>query len=231
MTELTKKKKREYWTIEQEEAVKQYLEMADDSEEADKLFSQKIYPSLKTLVENIMFTYHLQLKTGDIKEQVDDVVGFVALKFNKFDPAKGHKSFSYYGTIAKNYMILKKTQEYTKAINAIEIDALEGFEFENDLFELPSQDSEYSSKEYIMTYIASELEQKLQRDLTLDPSVYKVGEVVVYLLRNYSGINVYSKNQFYFIAKEFTGLKTKDITRSLFKIKELFAEIGLISSN
>jgi hypothetical protein len=54
--------------------------------------------------------------------------------------------------------------------------------------------------------------------------VYLLGEAVVYLLRNYQYINVFNKRQFYFVAKEFTGLSAKEITKAMVKIKEVFRE-------
>lgn len=95
-----KRKKKDYWTKDQELAIEQYLSMDPDSPEAERLFEGVIYDPLKKLVENIMFTYHLSIAEIPVIEQVHDTIGHVVFKMRKFDPSKGHKSFSYYGTVA-----------------------------------------------------------------------------------------------------------------------------------
>lgn len=221
---MAKKKKKEYWTTEQEEAVREYLILDRDDPKSDILFARKIYPSLRTLVENIMFTYHLATNTAAVEDQIDDAVGFVALKMSKFDPEKGHKAFSYFGTIAKNYLILKKNKAHNKKITTLPLENIDGFELDNDVYEDHESDSILSSNEFLVHFVADDIEDRLQNDFSLDLDVVKLGETIIYLLRNYTTINVTSKNQFYFIVKERTGMRTKDITKALKVLKEIFAE-------
>jgi len=219
-----KRKKREYWSKEQEEAVALYLSLRPDSAEADKLFNDKIYEPLKMLVENIMFTYKLNIPEMDVEEQVYDTISFVVSKFTKFDPSLGHKSFSYYGTVAKNYMIAQGTKSYKMKIKRVDIENVIGFEFEQGLFEEHAHDIEYKSHTFLFAVVATELEEMVKSDLTLENNVYKLAEVIIYLLKNYQFINVHNKRQFYFLAREFTGLSAKEITKSLAKIKDVFSK-------
>ncbi len=222
--EPKKRKKREYWTIEQEDAVALYLSLRPDSAEADRLFEKKIYGPLKKLVENIMFTYKLNIPEVDVEEQVYDTMSFVVSKFTKFDPTKGHKSFSYYGTVAKNYMIAQRNKSYNTKIKRVDIDSIIGFEFDQNLFVEHEFDQEYKSHTFLFKVVADELEQMISSDMGLDNNVYKLAEAIIYLLRNYQYINVHNKRQFYFIAREFTGLSAKEITKALGKIKDVFAK-------
>lgn len=222
--EEKKRKKKEYWTKEQEDAVAAYLSLSPDSPEANKIFNDHIYEPLKKLVENIMFTYKLNITEMEVEEQVFDTMSFVISKFNKFDPTLGHKSFSYYGTIAKNYMIAQRNKNYTGKVKRVDIDDIIGFEFEQNLFIEPDSETEYNSHTFLFTMVASDLEEMIKTDMTLDNNVYKLAEAIIYLLRNYQSINVHNKRQFYFIAREFTGLSAKEVTKSLVKIKEVFAK-------
>jgi len=221
---LKKRKKREYWSKEQEEAVALYLSLRPGSAKADKIFADSIYEPLKKLVENIMFTYKLNIPEMDVQEQVYDTISFVVSKFDKYDPARGHKSFSYYGTVAKNYMIAQRNKSYNTKIKRVDIENIVGFEFDQNLFVEHEYESEFKSHTFLFKVVADELEKMVQEDLTLENNVYKLAEAIIYLLRNYQYINVHNKRQFYFIAREFTGLSAKEITKSLVKIKDVFSK-------
>ena len=221
---LKKRKKREYWSKEQEDAVALYLSLEPGSPKADKVFADHLYAPLKMLVENIMFTYKLNIPEMDVEEQVYDTMGFVISKFHKFDPERGHKSFSYYGTIAKNYMIAQRNKNYNTKIKRVDIEHILGFEFEQDLFVDHDFESEFKSHIFLFKVVADELESMVQTELNLDNNVIKLAEAIIYLLRNYQYVNVHNKRQFYFIAREFTGLSAKEITKALAKIKDVFSK-------
>lgn len=222
MEEKTKRKKKEYWNKVQEDAVAKYLSLDPESEEANRVFEEHIYEPLKKLVENIMFTYKLNITEMEVEEQVFDTMSFVISKFDKFDPSMGHKSFSYYGTVAKNYMIAQRNKNYNSKIKRVDIEDILGFEFEQMLFVEPEAETEYKSNTFLFAVVANDLEDMIKNDMTLDKNVYKLAEAIVYLLKNYQYINVHNKRQFYFIAREFTGLSAKEITKALVKIKEVF---------
>ena len=219
-----KRKKKEYWGKEEEEAVAIYLKLDPASPESERIFEEKLYEPLKKLVENIMFTYHLSIPEYPIDEQIYDCMSFVVSKMRKYDLDRGPKSFSYYGTIAKNYMILKKNKHYNKKIKKVGIDSVVGLEFIQDLFEDHEADREFKSYEFLFQVVSDEIENLIKKDIKLDANVYKLGEAIVYLLRNYQFINIHNKRQFYFIAREFTGLQAKEITKALQKLKEVYKE-------
>ena len=223
-TTLKKHKKKGYWVKEQEEAVILYLSLPPGSPKADKVFAEQIYGPLKTLVENIMFTYKLNIPEVDVEEQVFDTMGFVVSKFNKFDHTRGHKSFSYYGTIAKNYMIAQRNKAYKTKIKRVDIENILGFEFDQDLYVDHEFESEFKSHTFLFKVLADELEQMVSTEINLDNNVIKLSEAIIYLLRNYQYVNVHNKRQFYFIAREFTGLSAKEITKALGKIKDVFSK-------
>ena len=219
---IKKRKKKEYWGKEEEEAVLKYLSYPVGHPKCDKVFLDKIYEPLKKLVENIMFTYHLAIPELPIDEQIYDCMSFVTWKMRKFDPEKGCKSFSYFGTIAKNDMIVKKNKFYKHKIKSVDISKVEGLEYDQDIYEDHEFEKDLNSYEFLLKVVSADIKEVLDKNITLDPNIYKVGEAVVYLLNNYQYMNIQNKRQFYFIIKEFTGLKTKEITASMVKIKEIF---------
>lgn len=222
--EISKVKKKTYWTDVQEDAVKEYLRLPAESPQSEKIFVDHIYGPLKKLIENIMFTYRLSLSDVSIDEQVMDTMSFVTYKMRKYDPEKGCKAFSYYGTIAKNYMLAQRTKKYNNKIKTVDIEDVLGFEFDQGLFEDNEFEKDTNSYQFLFTLVADELEIMIETNLTLDPNVYKVSGIVIYLLRNYQVINVHNKRQFYLLAREYTGLSAKEITKALVKIKESFSK-------
>ena len=221
---LRKRKKKEYWGPIEEQAVVDYLSYPAGHPKANAIFTEKIYDPLKKLVENIMFTYNLFIHELPVDEQIYECVSFVTQKMPKFDPEKGCKSYSYYGTIAKNNLIAKKNKHYKNKISTVDIENVVGFEMENNIFIDHEFETNLTSNEYLVGYVSNEIKELLHKDIHLDPNIYKVGEAVVYLLDNYQNMSLQNKKQFYFIIKEFTGLKTKEITSAMQKLKEVFAK-------
>jgi len=220
--EIKKKKKKDYWGLEEEEAVKKFLLLPPNSPESDRLFENMIYEPLKKLVENIMFTYKIYIPGLTPEEQIMDTISFIAWKMRKFDPSKQTKSFSYYGTIAKNYMMAQSIKQNKMFDNTIDIENVIGFEFEQDLYENHEFEKEIGSYSFLFEIVANDLEKLMETDLKLEANTYKLCEAVIYLLKNYQSINVLNKRQFYFIAREFTGLSAKEITKAMKTIKETF---------
>lgn len=222
---LTKKRKKDYWSIEHEKAIQDYLVLDPESREAEKLFAGTIYPALRQLVENIAFTYHLTTNETAVSEQVEDCIGHVILKLRKFDPTKGSKAFSYYGTVAKNYFILVQNKSYKQRVQTTEIDNTEGLEIILDLAIDHDHDRTLDSPEFFVLFLADHLEHLLETDITLHTNTWKLGEAIVYILRNYAHIKMNSKNTFYHIVREMTGMTTKEISKALKDLKPLYTTV------
>jgi hypothetical protein len=180
---------------------------------------------LRQLVENIAFTYHLTTPETPVKEQIDDCIGHVILKFKKFDPEQGSKSFSYYGTVAKNYFILAQNRAYNKRITTTEIDNTEGLEIILNLAIGCEFEMELDSPEFFIVYLADYLENMLETDMSLHTNTWKLGEAIIYILRNYAHIQMGTKNTFFHIVREMTGLTTKEISKALKNLKPLYAQV------
>ena len=202
-----------------------YLTLEPDDLKADRLFATKIYPSLRQLVENIAFTYHLTTPETPVREQIDDCIGHIIVKFRKYDPTKGSKAFSYYGTIAKNYFILAQNKAYSKRIKTTEIDNTEGLEIILDLAVGHEYETELDSPEFFIEHVASYIESVLESDMTLHTNTWKLGEAIIYILRNYAHIQMSTKNTFYHIVREMTGMTTKEISKALKDLKPMYAGV------
>ena len=127
-----KPKKKPYFGPEEEEAVKRYLELGKIIEdpntpdgyrwtgttsediERNRLYLRHLKAPLDKMVESIIRRYKLYSKTMEFDDLHADTLGFLHVKFHKFKPAKNKKSYSYYGTVAKHYLLGKLIKEDKK---------------------------------------------------------------------------------------------------------------------
>ena len=63
-----------------------------------------------------------------VKLLLISVISFLLSKIHLFDPSKGAKAFSYFGTIAKRYLIISNTKNYKKRVDKAPIEELESDE-------------------------------------------------------------------------------------------------------
>lgn len=216
-----------YWGAAEEESVALYLLLiGEDPIRADKIFGDVIYPKLRILVENIIHKFDLILESESLEDQINDCISHIASKFDKFKPEKGKKSYSYYGTVAKNFLLLRKIRYDSKKYtfeelgdeNIDEVDKIKNTAINNE-------ETMYDNL-FIFLAMSAQLRDYFYANPTLyDENVYKVLECILYIFDNSKFFNISTKNSFYFICKEMTGLKTKDITKSMIVIKSVYLKI------
>ena len=114
--EIRKRKPKQsilYFTQETEDAIIQYL-ITEDEVERNRIYNEKIDYAFHKLAENIIHTfkfYYTEVNT--INELKHEVVCVLLEKLSKYKQGKG-KAYSYFGTIAKRYLIVYNTNNYKK---------------------------------------------------------------------------------------------------------------------
>ena len=102
-----------YWGEDQEYAVVEFNTNAD-MDEKHKVFVDVIEPAFRKLVENIYYTYNFNKILWDREQIEHEVMTHLYEKLSKFDVTKNKKSFSYFGTITKNWMIQRCNADKNK---------------------------------------------------------------------------------------------------------------------
>lgn len=186
-------------------------------EEKEKIFRESIKTPLNRLVENIIFNFGLFIPGIDVKTVHNDCVGHVYQKFANFELARGKKSFSYFGTVAKHYLMgIRKDYDKTSKTNLHyenhkeEADGMKVTTLEDD------SELEYSLR--LFNKVIDEIEQEILKK-GISENDAKVGDAIVAIFRDHENIGAYNKNQVYQLIKERTGLETKDITYSLHRFR------------
>ena len=203
-----------YWGEDQESAVVEFNTNAD-IDEKHKVFVDVIEPAFRKLVENIYYTYNFNKILWDREQIEHEVMTHLYEKLSKFDISKNKKSFSYFGTITKNWMIQRCNADKNKrfidddnqdiivqniSIHAYEEDEV-GRHKEEFISEIIGDFDNWDAKEYY------------RRD------DFSVLEIVNDILKNYERFNIYNKKQLYVYIREATDLPSRKITKSLKKIK------------
>ena len=118
------KEPRIYFTSDTEEAIIEYL-ASNDQVFRDKTYKDRIEYAFYKLSENIIHTFKFYYTDSDtIEELKHEVITFLLEKLHLYDQSKG-KAFSYFGTIAKRYLIVYNEKNYKKLQKYAEIEAID----------------------------------------------------------------------------------------------------------
>ena len=215
------KKKNTYFTEETEEAIllwrsetKQY--------NRDKIYRDKIHYAFYKLAENIIHSFKFYyIDTNSIEDLKYEVISFLLQKINLYDQSKG-KAYSYFGTIAKRYLISYNQKNYKKLVSKVEF-----AEIHNDnktidsLIEKP-KDIEID-KEIVFYDFLNKLELTIL-DLYTDESDIRVATTLLELFKKCESMENINKKLIFFYTKELTGENTNTITRVIKSMKSIYLE-------
>ena len=102
-----------YFTEDTQNAIVEYV-MSDDQNFRDTVYRERIEYGFFKLTQNIIHTFKFYYTDGESVEDVQqEVIAFLLEKLKLYNPVKG-KAYSYFGTIAKRYLILKNKKNYQK---------------------------------------------------------------------------------------------------------------------
>ena len=101
MIKKRKPKSKNYFTQETEDSIVLY-NASIDSEFKSKIYKEKIHYAFFKLTENIIHTfkfYHTEVE--ELEHLQHEIIVFLLSKIHLFDPSRGAKAYSYFGTIVK----------------------------------------------------------------------------------------------------------------------------------
>ena len=222
MEVLVKKKKKgvQYFTKETEDAIILY-NSTTDSEIRSRLYNDKIHYAFFKLTENIIHTFKFYYTEVDnITDLQHEVITFLLSKIHLFKPEKGAKAFSYFGTIAKRYLILSNQKNYKKRIDTAPIEILE--ESENHSYNL----DESSYNERLSSFIDLYIEHCTQNIYELFPKEYdaRIADAILELFRKRENLDIFNKKALYIYIREIIDAKTPKITKIANQLYDIFKQ-------
>lgn len=224
------KKDRNYYGVDQEAAVVAFLN-AKTVGEKEKIYREYLQEPIDKMIESIIRTYKLYRKSYEFKDLHADTLSFLMTKFDKFDPNKGNKSYSYFGTVCKNYLYNEMMKEYKKSTSFSSIDDYDSDILKRDDLLYRIDDFKLDLSDFIDKLCLS-IKDDLKND-NLSDNEFKVGYSLVKILEDWKELfaqdstgknsTKFNKNLILLYIRNMTGLNTKEIRNSMKRFKSLYA--------
>jgi hypothetical protein len=223
MSEITikpKKKGVQYFTQATEDAIVLYNNTTD-SDVRSRIYYDRIHYGFFKLTENIIHTFKFYYTEVDnIEDLQHEVISFLLSKIHLFDPSKGAKAYSYFGTIAKRYLIISNTKNYKKRVDKAPVSEIEENEkFSYTIDEAPINDRLNTFMDEYVTYCTNNI-------YTLFPKENdaKIADAILELFRKRESIDIFNKKALYIYIREIVDVKTPKITKIADKLYDIFKE-------
>ena len=221
--EVRKRKKKTsnvYFTKDTEDAIVAYNQSID-FEERNKIYNDQIHYAFFKLTENIIHTFKFYYTEVDnIEDLQHEVITFLLSKMHLFDQSKGAKAFSYFGTIAKRYLILSNQKNYKKRVETSPVASIEEDEkFSYQLDDTKSVVESNLSKfmdEYI-NYCTDNIFELFPKD-----SDARVADAILEVFRKRDSLDVFNKKALYIYIREMIDVKTPKITKIADQLYDIF---------
>jgi len=217
---VKKKKGEQYFTQDTEDAIVLY-NTTIDSDEKSKIYRRKIHYAFFKLTENIIHTFKFYYTEVDnIEDLQHEVITFLLSKIHLYDQTKGTKAYSYFGTIAKRYLILSNQKNYKKRIDTSPIESIE--EDEKHSYDL--EESPYNEK--LSNFIDLYTDYCTKNIYTLFPKEYdaQIADAILELFRKRENLDVFNKKALYIYIREIVDVKTPKITKIANQLYDIFKE-------
>ena len=187
------KEKRNYFTKETENAI---LEFNDTEEQyfRDKIYRERIEYGFFKLTQNIIHTFKFYYTDGEsIEDLQQEVISFLLSKIHLYKPEKG-AAYSYFGTIAKRYLIIRNKKAYQKLQDKGQVDEIDNYSRFN-------VDNEYEENikinisEFLNSYILY-MENNLD-NIFFKENDKKLVNAILELFRKRENLSVFNKKALY----------------------------------
>lgn len=209
-----RKKSREYFTKDTEDAIVAYLK-SEDPVERNKLFNEKIDYSFHKLAEFIIHTFKFYYtEMTNVEDLKHEVVAFLLGKLHHYNPEKG-KAFSYFGTIAKRYLIIYNEGNYKQM--KIRGDMEEVDDDKRVYNELIRESDNIDLSSFINSYV-KHIDENIDNIFVNDVDK-SIAQAVIQIFRRRENLEVFNKQHFYLYVREITGQNTANVTKVIKVLK------------
>jgi hypothetical protein len=214
-----------YFTQETENAIIAYNTSTDFAERS-RIYEEKIHYAFFKLTQNIIHTFKFYYtEVENIEDLQHEVITFLLSKIHKFDPSKGAKAYSYFGTIVKRWLILYNETNYKKRVKStpivsIEEDGTHSYVIEEN--NSPSDRLSHGDKLSLFTNLY--VEYCTNNIYTLFPKDVdaKIADAILELFRKRDNLDVFNKKALYIYIREMIDVKTPKITKIAERLYDIY---------
>jgi hypothetical protein len=214
-----RKKSKNYFTQDTEDAIVLYNN-TKDPEIRSKIYEREIHFAFFKLPQNIIHTfkfYHTEVT--DLEHLQHEIITFLLSKMHLFDPTRGAKAYSYFGTIVKRWLILYNTKNYKKKINKVGVDELSK-EGSSHIYSIGDDRIKSDLDKYVDIYI-NHVENNIF-DLFPKKNDAQIADAILELFRKREDLEVFNKKALYIYIREMVDVKTPKITKIADQLHDIF---------
>ena len=210
-----------YFTEDTQKAILEYR-LETDQAIRNKIFNEKIYYAFFKLAENIIHTFKFYYTEVDNLDALKhEVIAFLLEKLHLYDDSKG-RAYSYFGTIAKRYLIVYNNNNYKRLKLRAEVAEVdEDKTITNKLILSQNTNTEYST---FMNIYIKHVDSNL---LTIFPKKQeaKVGDAILELFKRRENLEIFNKKALFIYIKEITDAPTPTITKVNKTLKAIYKQM------
>jgi hypothetical protein len=216
------KSKIDYFTLDTQDAIIRYRESTSEVER-NKIYNTQIHHAFYKLAENIIHTfkfYHTEVE--NLEDLKYEVISFMLQKIHLYNTSKG-KAYSYFGTIAKRYLIAYCQRNYDKLVEKKPLDNVD-----NDERTIDSLVMQPSTDELDRSSVIAELTEYLEKnmiDMFEKEDEIKAADAIIEILKRSDQIDISNKKVLYVYVKEMADVKSTAITAVITKMKLIYKRI------
>ena len=211
-------KSKNYFTQETEDAIVLYNGTLDTNIKS-KIYEEFIHYPFFKLTENIIHTFKFYYTEVDKIEHLQhEIITFLLSKIHLFDPSRGAKAYSYFGTIVKRWLIVYNTKNYKKRVANAPVDDLYKDEtYSCDLEDEPIVDNLSYFIDKLVEYVTDNFEILFPKS-----GDAQVADAILELFRKREQIDIFNKKALYIYIREMVDVKTPKITKIANKLYSIF---------
>ena len=218
-TKRRKKKPNHYFTKDHENAILEYCQ-TDCQRRKTEIYVTMLQPAFSEMVDKIVFTYKFTT-LPNIDSLREECKVWLMTILDKFQPDRGHKAFSYFSVITKNWFIHKVKKQQRKNQRELVFDKVPKAYEEEYLSTDESWLTDKIQEEFWNSFYESMKEWDAEELKGNDERVYKA---IMVLFESKDDIEIFNKKAIYLYLREITGLNTKQVVNSLNKFRGYYKE-------
>ena len=215
----SKKKPNHYFTKDHENAIIEYCN-TECSRRKTQIYVTMLQPAFSEMVDKIVFTYKFTT-LPNIDSLREECKIWLMTILDKFKPEKGHKAFSYFSVITKNWFIHKVKKQQRKNRREVDFDNVSKSYEEEYLSTDQSWLNDKIQDEFWNSFYRSMKTWNIEELRENDERVYKA---IIVLFESKDDIEIFNKKAIYLYLREITGLNTKQVVNSLNKFRGMYRE-------
>ena len=229
---MEEKKNKNYFTHDTELAIIKYVN-TEDYAERNKIYREEIHYALFKLTQNLIHTFKFYYtEETNLEDLQHEVITFLLTKLDRFNPAFGAKAYSYFGTVAKRYLIASNQKNYKKRLELLSLDNLnieqEDGEFVHgdvlDINGIQTDSKVYHPIDEVSEFLDIYVKYCTDNIYELFPKDEdaQIADAILELFRKREHITIFNKKALYIYIREIIDVKTPRITKVASELGDLY---------